>query len=310
MKILIKLLLITVLPFSIKSQNFFNHDLEGEVTNISSMPYGWEAIPQEDPICLAVNIGNATPDLYDVNGLIDPIQCKGNPYSGKTFVSGLLMGPASAGIYHEGIQQKVNGFNIDSTYTIFFYQTNVKQTCCANDSSGSWAVYLDDILIDITVPSISNLPPNSTNLNWEQRQVTFTATSESHLIKFIPIDDDSNINYPSGGIRMGIDYIYINEPPKVNVEDVVVMPNVFSPNNDGINDLFAPVKIGPVKTMHTSIMNRWGFVIYESNDIFIQWDGIDKYLNFFEEGVYFWKVTGTLINNQEFYNCGYVHLTK
>lgn len=310
MRIKSTILLFTIVPLLLDAQNFFNYDLEGELTNISDLPYGWQSIPAEDPICLAINVGNATPDLYDVNGLTNPISCKGNPYSGETFVGGLLMGASSWGIYHEGIQQSVSGFKIDSIYTIYFYQANVKQACCANDTSGSWAIYVDDELITVTTPSISHLPPNSTDLEWEQRQVIFTATSQNHLIKFIPFDDDLDITEPEGGIRMGIDYIYIDEPPKVNVGDVLVMPNVFTPNGDGVNDLFAPVNIGAVKSMHTSILNRWGIMIFESEDLYIQWDGISKYNESFEEGIYFWKVTGILINNQEFSNSGFVHLVK
>ena len=51
-----------------------------------------------------------------------------------------------------------------------------------------------------------------------------------------------------------------------------VIPNAFSPNNDGINDrlCFNPENI---VTFHILIYNRWGQVVYQSNDINDCWDG-------------------------------------
>ncbi|MCR9171563.1 MAG: gliding motility-associated C-terminal domain-containing protein [bacterium] len=304
------ILVIASLPHLAYSQNFFNFDLEGEVTAISDLPYGWEAVDVSDPICLATNIGNATPDLSDMEGLTNPISCIGNPYSCQSFVSGLLSGPSSGGIYHEGIQQSVSGFEIDSSYSICFYQTNVKQSSQANDTSGCWAVYVDDLLIGVTAPSVNHLAPYSLILDWEFRQVTFTATSTEHLIKFIPYDDDLDISAPNNGIRMGIDYIYINEPPVYDLEEELIMPNVFTPNDDGVNDIFAPLQIGAIKSMNTLIINRWGNIVYDSNDIFIQWDGNTISGENYEEGTYFWMVSGKYIDNRPFQANGYFELLR
>ena len=59
----------------------------------------------------------------------------------------------------------------------------------------------------------------------------------------------------------------------LNCNTKLVIPNAFSPNGDGKNDVFIPLYIDvPVKyTMH--IYNRWGEKVFESNNIAVGWDG-------------------------------------
>lgn len=60
------------------------------------------------------------------------------------------------------------------------------------------------------------------------------------------------------------------ETPCVNNE--VYIPNSFSPNGDGINDLLY-VRGNCIENMLFTVYNRWGEKIFESNDITKAWDG-------------------------------------
>lgn len=65
------------------------------------------------------------------------------------------------------------------------------------------------------------------------------------------------------------------EPEPDPDEPVYVLPNVFTPNGDGINDVFVPKEITPdlINRVEMHIFNRWGRFVYNTNDIFINWDG-------------------------------------
>jgi gliding motility-associated-like protein len=66
-----------------------------------------------------------------------------------------------------------------------------------------------------------------------------------------------------------------NDDTKVKRKCGVILhiPNVFTPNNDGNNDVFLPVG-RDVVTYELKIYNRWGQLIFTSNDVNFGWDGI------------------------------------
>ena len=55
------------------------------------------------------------------------------------------------------------------------------------------------------------------------------------------------------------------------------VPNAFTPNNDGDNDNFGPngFRMDRFKDYEFSIFNRWGGLIFITNDVNEQWDGVD-----------------------------------
>jgi len=63
------------------------------------------------------------------------------------------------------------------------------------------------------------------------------------------------------------------------VQDVcptfVFVPNVFSPNFDGVNDYFA-IQGRNILSLKMSIYDRWGELIFSSNEIDVAWDGTFK----------------------------------
>jgi len=66
------------------------------------------------------------------------------------------------------------------------------------------------------------------------------------------------------------------------------MPNVFTPNGDGSNDIFKPVKSKGIAEMQTYIYNRWGGQVFETKNLMIEWDGGNL-----PDGTYFWIVKYT-----------------
>ncbi|MEI7595565.1 MAG: PKD domain-containing protein [Bacteroidota bacterium] len=70
------------------------------------------------------------------------------------------------------------------------------------------------------------------------------------------------------------------------------IPNAFTPNNDGKNETWGPKGVGvDPDNFQMSIFNRWGELVYKTNDIEKQWDG--RYAgsdNICQEGVYNWII--------------------
>lgn len=72
-------------------------------------------------------------------------------------------------------------------------------------------------------------------------------------------------------------------------ESLFYIPNAFVPNNDGLNDIFKPV-ISNASNYNFKIFNRWGKLIFETNDYTEGWDGTYKG-SLAENGVYTYRMT-------------------
>jgi gliding motility-associated-like protein len=70
------------------------------------------------------------------------------------------------------------------------------------------------------------------------------------------------------------------------------LPNVFTPNNDGLNDLFMPLPYRYVKDIDFKVYNRWGVLMYETTNPDILWDGINSATKMpCSDGTYFYVCT-------------------
>ncbi len=77
----------------------------------------------------------------------------------------------------------------------------------------------------------------------------------------------------------------------------ITIPNIFTPNRDGINDLFFVDGLDVYRNVQLKIFDRWGGIVYESDDYRNNWRGDDM-----NDGTYFYTLllpngrehTGTL----------------
>lgn len=71
----------------------------------------------------------------------------------------------------------------------------------------------------------------------------------------------------------------------------IYVPNAFTPNGDGINDVFRPLPVGITRLDRFQVFNRWGEEIFITSKYLRGWDG-----NFggrkAEAGTYVWVVQG------------------
>jgi gliding motility-associated-like protein len=95
----------------------------------------------------------------------------------------------------------------------------------------------------------------------------------------------------------------------VDATSSVTVPNVFTPNGDGINDEFR--LIGQhLSEVSAQIFNRWGQLIYEWNTPQGGWDGRSNSGIEVPEGVYYYKILAKGIDGQEYEFVGNVTLVR
>lgn len=86
---------------------------------------------------------------------------------------------------------------------------------------------------------------------------------------------------------------------EIKLSDVVEikLPNVFTPNNDGINDNFIPTLYKGVSNGTLRIFNRWGQELLYTDNLLQGWNGYYKG-DICSDGTYYWIVQYTTITNE------------
>ncbi len=98
---------------------------------------------------------------------------------------------------------------------------------------------------------------------------------------------------------------------EVNVIGNLDIPNVFTPNGNGVNENFVLIH-DMFKTYDVVILNRWGDVVEkkENHTGVLLWDGKSQGGKECVDGVYFYKITGTLWDGSTLVKDGFVTLVR
>ena len=73
-------------------------------------------------------------------------------------------------------------------------------------------------------------------------------------------------------------------------EFLIYVPNAFTPDGDGVNDVFMPIVSGhDLDSYEFLIFNRWGELIFEASAAGVAWDGTHKGQKA-KQDVYVWKL--------------------
>lgn len=91
-------------------------------------------------------------------------------------------------------------------------------------------------------------------------------------------------------------------------ESTLIIPNVFTPNNDGSNDVFKIIGQN-IKTISVEIYNRWGKKLYSWEGIDGGWDGKTSGAEV-SSGTYFYIINATGEDDQEYLKKGSFSLLR
>lgn len=91
---------------------------------------------------------------------------------------------------------------------------------------------------------------------------------------------------------------------------ILYVPNAFTPNNDGINDVFRAYGSG-ILGYHLQIFNRWGELVFETEDIETIWNGSHQNGGYYvPDGVYSYVVRVKGIDTDAYERKGHVTLVR
>ncbi len=183
----------------------------------------------------------------------------------------------------------VNPFNT-TTYTVtvsddcqtFTVSDNVKIT--VQKPVADFIVSSDLVVEDVPI-TFQNLTVNGASYFWDLGNGTTSTLvhpnatyPEPGLYEILLIATDIN-----GCIDSTKRGIYIKE------ETYLYVPNAFTPDGDRFNNLFKAEAIGMID-FNIKIFNRWGEIIFESNDTNFEWDGTINQSTKVPDGVYTWMI--------------------
>jgi gliding motility-associated-like protein len=139
-----------------------------------------------------------------------------------------------------------------------------------------------------------NLSPEAISFNWNFGNGDFSFAENP--VEILP-DGNYDITFttnPETNCADTLQETITIDNPKI---EVLYIPNSFSPNGDGLNDLFAAKGEG-IKDFHLLIFSRWGELIFESYDINNKWNGIYKTSFLVQTESYIYSVIYSTICNE------------
>ena len=145
------------------------------------------------------------------------------------------------------------------------------------------SINIEGPIIGIRYPVIKTTKANSVKLtarNVYFNNITFKWTPSIGL-------DNANIKSPTFNFLNDQDYqIQIisisgcsttdSQYVKVITNIDIIVPKAFTPNGDGHNDFLQPVLLNVLELKYFRVFDRWGKIVFETNDLNKSWDGTYK----------------------------------
>ena len=123
-------------------------------------------------------------------------------------------------------------------------------------------------------------------------------TTGTFVITLIAIGDNGCNDTTSSTILLGCD------------STELFIPNVFTPNGDGSNDVFEIIAEG-YSNFHLRVYNRWGLRMFESSEVSLMWNGkVDNSGKECSEGTYYYVLDLVDKDNQPLNYTGHVTLLR
>lgn len=218
------------------------------------------------------------------------------------------------------VQANANTYqpNLNSNGTYTYYVQGVVGSCVSSVQVVSGFYY--NLNAQAVADVYSGFAPLSVNFNGTGSQGVDNADTFSW--NFGDGNTSSLVNpnnvYTAEGTYTVVLFVEDNESGctdtakiSIKVEDdvLVIVPNVFTPNNDGANDGFK-IKVRGAKTAEGFIYNRWGQLLYSWDVLNVTWDGKAANGEICPDATYYYLIKVIDKKNKEHLFPGYVLLIR
>ena len=99
---------------------------------------------------------------------------------------------------------------------------------------------------------------------------------------------------------------------KIEADYLFFIPNTFTPNDDGLNEIFRPLTLGvDVAEYDFWVFDRWGDLIFHTNNTQVGWDGRANGGQFpAQQDTYVWKITLKDVMGYKHRYVGHINLIR
>jgi gliding motility-associated-like protein len=229
----------------------------------------------------------------------------GSAYAGIIFTQNELNSPT----YSEYIQVELNDLlKIGKIYKLQFYLSNSGMYHCSNSIGALFTNNSLNLNIEEVIPISPQFSSDLTlffcdTTKWYEMNYVFQADGTEKFLTIGVFNEmpETYVIDENGIVQQGGDRLYYIDDVSLVELDYSTwiegkIPNVITPNGDNINDVFT-FDNSLVMAKRLSIMNRWGNVVYQTEDSF-SWDGSFNG-NPCSDGVYYYiiEVSETIKTN-------------
>jgi gliding motility-associated-like protein len=117
-------------------------------------------------------------------------------------------------------------------------------------------------------------------------------TSDTYLVVDQPGSYWFMVTNDCGSVVQTVDVVF------EDCDMAVYIPNSFTPDNDGVNDVWK-IEARNIKSLKTKVFNRWGQVVFESNDLSPVWTGgFNSGDTYVPDGMYFFRIEAEKLDGQ------------
>lgn len=253
-----------------------------------SMPPTLVTVSLTHPLCIGVEDGAIVINATGTGTLQYSID------NGSNFQSSNIFTGLPAGTYDVVVQDITGNTN---QQVILIYQKSILASFTPDVSAGP---------AELTV-NFTNTSAGATDYAWNLDGMMMNSTMTHPVFTYeIPgtypvtlIASDNNC------LDTAYDTIRVS-----GASEILDIPNVFSPNSDGINDVFFIPSIG-IEVMEVFVFNRYGEIVYEWYGRNGFWDGYTYPAGQpVPDGTYFYQVKATGFDQTEYFKNGILTLLR